>query len=168
VPRTSGYSYPRVTSIQIDVHPAGNTWYTWHMRFPSKSTYTTHTLPTGGPRTWQPFTLTQQSWTDSLLLRKSASDSTYQPGWVAYGTCLSFSPKYNHWSIALKPNIYWWTDYIDLLDPYHQHVISMFNICSRGPTHRSLTDTGGGYNLGGADFSPKGPTRSLVYPSSIN
>jgi hypothetical protein len=36
-------------------------------------------LSAGGPRTWQPFTLTQQSWTDSLLPRKSASDSTSQP-----------------------------------------------------------------------------------------
>jgi hypothetical protein len=43
-------------------------------------TYVTHTLLAGGPRTWQPFTLTQQSWTDLLLLRKSAPDSTSQPG----------------------------------------------------------------------------------------
>jgi hypothetical protein len=39
-----------------------------------------HTLSVSGPRTWQPFTLTQQSWTDSLLPRKSAPDSTSQPG----------------------------------------------------------------------------------------
>jgi hypothetical protein len=30
---------------------------------------------------------------------------------------------------------------------YHRHVIGMFNTCSRGPTERSLIDTGGGYNL---------------------
>jgi hypothetical protein len=29
---------------------------------------------------------------------------------------------------------------------YHQHAIGTFNTCSLGPTHRSLTDTGGGYN----------------------
>jgi hypothetical protein len=39
-----------------------------------------------------------------------------------------------------------------LLGPYLQHVINTFNTCSRGSTHRSLTDTGGGYNLGGASF----------------
>jgi hypothetical protein len=42
---------------------------------------------------WQPFTLTQQSWTDSPLLRKSAPNSTSQPDWVAHKTCLSFSPN---------------------------------------------------------------------------
>jgi hypothetical protein len=34
----------------------------------------------------------------------------------------------------------------------YQHAISMFNTCSRGPTQRSLIDTGEGYNLEGADF----------------
>jgi hypothetical protein len=29
---------------------------------------------------------------------------------------------------------------------YHQHAIGTFNTCSLGLTHRSLTDTGGGYN----------------------
>jgi hypothetical protein len=66
---------------------------------------------------------------------------------------------------------------LGLLDPYHQYAISMFNTCSQGPTHRSLTDTGGGYNLGGVGsphhtlqpsqpavlrFPPKGLARSQV------
>jgi hypothetical protein len=36
----------------------------------------------------------------------------------------------------------------------YQHAIGTLNACSRGPTHRFLTDTGrgGGYNLGGAGF----------------
>jgi hypothetical protein len=148
LPRTSSYSYPRVATIWIDVHPIGETWYTRYVCFSYQSTYATHTLPADGPRTWQPFTLTQQSWTYSLLLRKSASDSTTQPGWVVRRIRLSFSPKHNHWSSALKPNIYWWTCYISLLDLYHQHVISTFNTCSWGSIHRSLTNTGGGYNLG--------------------
>jgi hypothetical protein len=95
-----------------------------------------------------------------------------------------FLPQHNHWSSAPKPHNCWWTTYIDSLGPYHQHVISTFNTCSRGPTHRSLTDTGGGYNLGGADlthhtpqpfqptvlrFAPKGPARSQVnQPTIIN
>jgi hypothetical protein len=40
---------------------------------------------------------------------------------------------------------------LGLQSPYHQHVISTFNTCSQGPTHRSLTDTGRSYSLGGAD-----------------
>jgi hypothetical protein len=30
--------------------------------------------------------------------------------------------------------------------PIYQHVIGTFNTCSRGPTHWSFTNTGGGYN----------------------
>jgi hypothetical protein len=69
------------------------TWSTRHIRFPQQSTYATRILPTGGPHTWQPSTLAQQSWTDSLLPRKSAPDSTSQPSWVAHGTHLYFSPN---------------------------------------------------------------------------
>jgi hypothetical protein len=39
-----------------------------------------------------------------------------------------------------------------LLGPYHRHAIGTFNTCSWGQTYRSLTDTGGGYNLEGADL----------------
>jgi hypothetical protein len=55
---------------------------------------------------------------------------------------------------------------LGLLDPYHQYAISMFNTCPRGPTERSLTDIGGGYNLEGADFpriTPR-PSRPAVSP----
>jgi hypothetical protein len=125
----------------------GKIWYTRHVRFPRQPTYTTCMPPTGDPHTWQPFTLTQQSWTDSPLPRKSAPDSTSQPNWVACRTHLSFSPRHNHWSSAFKPNIYWRICCIGLLGPYHQHVISTFNTCSQGPTHQSLTDTSKNYNL---------------------
>jgi hypothetical protein len=64
-----------------------------HVRFARQSTYARRTLPVVGPRTWQYFTLIQQNWTDSLLLRKGAPDSTSQPVWVVRGTHLSFSPK---------------------------------------------------------------------------
>jgi hypothetical protein len=147
----------RVTVIWIDVHHAGKIWSTRHICFPRQSTYATRMLPMGDLRTWQPFTLTQQSWTDALLPRKRAPDSTSQPGWVVCGTHLSFSHKHNHWSSVLKSNICWWICYISLLGPYHQHVISTFNTCSWGPTHRSLTDTGGGYNLGGVGLPHRTP-----------
>jgi hypothetical protein len=64
-----------------------------------------------------------------------------------------------------------------LTRPIYQHAIKTFSTCSRGPTHRSLTDIGRGYKLEGAGFShhtpptfptdglhfwPKGPTRSQV------
>jgi hypothetical protein len=96
--------------------------------------------------------------------RFTAPDSTSPPGWVACETRLSFSPKCNYWNSVLKSNIYRWTCYIGLLDSYHQHVISTFNICSWGPTHRSLTDTGRGYNLRGTGLphhTPR-PFQSVV------
>jgi hypothetical protein len=43
-------------------------------------------------------------------------------------------------------------------------VIGTFNTCSQGPTHRSLTDTSGGYKLDGASFprtTPR-PSQSAV------
>jgi hypothetical protein len=39
-------------------------------------------------------------------------------------------------------------------------VISIFNTCSRGPTHRSLTDKSGGYNHESADFPQTTPRPS--------
>jgi hypothetical protein len=36
----------------------------------------------------------------------------------------------------------------------------MFNTCSREPTHRPLTDTGGGYNLRGVGFPNNSPRPS--------
>jgi hypothetical protein len=51
---------------------------------------------------------------------------------------------------------------------YHQYAIGIFNTCSQGPTHRSLTDTDGGYNLRGVGLlhthSPTFPTSYLHFP----
>jgi hypothetical protein len=41
---------------------------------------------------------------------------------------------------------------IRLLGSYLQYATNTFNTCSWMPTHRSLTNTDGGYNLGGAGF----------------
>jgi hypothetical protein len=46
---------------------------------------------------------------------------------------------------------------------YHRHAIGTFNTCSRGPNERSLIDTGGGYNLGGASLPC---THSLIFSTS--
>jgi hypothetical protein len=51
---------------------------------------------------------------------------------------------------------------------YHRHAIGTLNTCSWGPTERSLIDTGGGYNLGGAGLphthSPTFLTSYLPFP----
>jgi hypothetical protein len=124
---------------------------TRHLRFPRQSMYVRRTLPMGSPRTWQFFTLTQQSWTDSLLLRKSTPDSTSQPGWVVHGIHLSFSPNITIEAMRLSQTFVD-NKLLGLPGTYHQHAIGTFNTCSRGPTHQYLTDTGGGYNLVGASL----------------
>jgi hypothetical protein len=83
-------------------------------------------------RIQQPFASHQQGWTDALLSRKSAPDSTSQAGWVAHGIRPSFSPNTAIEAVHLGQAS---VDgrLLGLLDPYHQHVISTFNTCSRGP-----------------------------------
>jgi hypothetical protein len=124
----------------------GKTRPTWHVRFPRQSTYARRTLPMGDPHTWQPFVSHQQGWTDALLLRKIAPDSTSQPGWVIRGTRLSFSSNTTIESVRLSQAP------IDsrlpgLSGPYHWHAIDTFNTCSWVATPQSLTDTGGAYYI---------------------
>jgi hypothetical protein len=57
---------------------------------------------------------------------------------------------------------------LGLLDPYHRHVIGMLNTCSRGPSHRFLTDTGIGYNLGGVGFPHTTPRYSQPTVSTFH
>jgi hypothetical protein len=52
---------------------------------------------------------------------------------------------------------------LGLPGPHHWHAIGTFNTCSRGPTERSLIDTGGGYNLGGVGLPH---THSPTFPFS--
>jgi hypothetical protein len=95
---------------------------------------------------------------------------------VAHGTRLSFSLNTAIEAVCLSQAS---VDgrLLGLLGLYHQYAISTFNTRSRGPTHRSLTDIGRGYNIGGASlphhtprpfqpiiicFPPKGPVRSQI------
>jgi hypothetical protein len=111
-----------------------------------------------------------------LLPRKSAPDSTSQPGWVAHGIRLSFSPKTVIEAVGLNqaPMDGW---LLGLLGPYHWHAIGTFNTCSWVPTPQSLTDTGGGYHIEnlrigttlsppfpfeGSTDHPNGPARSQI------
>jgi hypothetical protein len=55
----------------------GKTRLIQHVCFPRQSTYVRCTLHASGPRTWQPFTSHQQSWTESLLPRKRAPDTIH-------------------------------------------------------------------------------------------
>jgi hypothetical protein len=62
---------------------------------------------------------------------------------VAHGTCLKFSPNTTIEEVRLSQTS---GDGMLLasLGSYHQYVINTSNTCPWGPTHRYLTDTGGG------------------------
>jgi hypothetical protein len=140
----------------------GRTRSTRHVRFPCQSMYAQRTLPTGGPHTWQPFTSHRQSWTESLQPRKRAPDTI--PSTPADRSTGPYSV-----SLPSQPMKQWRKSNIQqqqatrFIGPYHRHAIGAFNTCSWGPTERSLTDTGGGYKLEGADLSH---THSPTFPTS--
>jgi hypothetical protein len=83
--------------------------------------------------------------------------------WSICGFIPIFSPKPTNEIVEAKSSICWrWL--LGLPGSYHQHAIGTFNTCSRGPTHRSLTDTGGGYNLRGVGLphTTRWPSQSAV------
>jgi hypothetical protein len=167
LPQTSGYSYPRVVAIRIDVHPAGETQPTCH------------TLPTLSPcmvddhtyLAWSTYSnlshSRQQIWTDPLHPRRRAPDTIHNTmvirSTALYPASLPQHPKSSGEKSTPVDN---WL--LGLPGPYHRHAIGTFNTCSRGPTERSLIDTGGGYNLGGAGLphahSPTFPTSCPHFP----
>jgi hypothetical protein len=94
-----------------------------------------------------------------LLPRKSASNSTSQPDWVVHGTRLNFSPNTAIEAVGLSQSSID-NRLLGLPGPYHRYAIGTFNTCSWKPTHRSLINTGGGYNLGGAGLPHTTPRLS--------
>jgi hypothetical protein len=144
----------------------GKTRPIWHVRFPRQSTYARHTLPTGGPRTWQPFTRRRQILTDPTAPEKKGfrHNAQHADGPI-HGSIPSFSPELANEAggVSQAPV---GDQLLGIPDSYHRHAISTFNSCSRGPTHWSLTDTSGGYNRGGADFphTTSRPSQPIVSP----
>jgi hypothetical protein len=81
---------------------------------------------------------------------------------------LILPPMRQPWSSGKK---FWPSGYIATSAYWahkHQHVIGTFNTCSRGAAHRSLTDTGGGYNLGGANLPHTTPWPSQPVVSTFH
>jgi hypothetical protein len=68
----------------------------------------------------------------------------------------SHSQSYKQWR---KPDIHRRQD-TRLIRSINQHAINTFNTCSCGPIHLSLTDTDGGYSVGGASFQHHTPLPS--------
>jgi hypothetical protein len=146
----------------------GKTRPTRHVRFPRQSTYARRTLPADGSRTWQPFARHRQIWTDHTAPEKKGSQhNTQHADWPIHGSIPSFSPEPANEAggVSQAPE---GDQLLDLLSPYHRHAIDTFNTYSWEPTHQSLTDTGGGYNISGAGsphtHSPTFLTSCLSFP----
>jgi hypothetical protein len=120
----------------------GKTRPTHHVRFPLQPMHARHTLSTGSPRMWQSFTGSHEVEIVPYTRKKSWQLKTDWPsrrlGWHHSSSHVTALQKGREVSAQLLHS------YISLLGPYHQHTIGAFNTCSRVPTHRSITDTGGG------------------------
>jgi hypothetical protein len=169
LPQTSGYSYLRVAAIRIDVHHVGE-----------NPTNTPRTLPTPihihlayASYEQSPYVTTFHE--SSIELSRPAAPekkgSWHNSQRVAdrstgpYPTSLpsQLMKQWGQSQASINGRL------LGLLSPYHKYAIGMFNTCSRGATYRSLTDTGGGYNLEGASFlrtTPR-PSRPAVSPFHI-
>jgi hypothetical protein len=138
----------------------GKTWQTRHMH-PTLDPHMTldHTYL---PRSAHNSLLLshQQSWAGPPLPRKRATDLIHS---------VTIDRSVSSYPVSLPTqSLKQWGQSQSLVDdgllglpsPSLRHVISTFNTCSQGPTHRSLTDTDEGYNLGGAGFPHHTPQPS--------
>jgi hypothetical protein len=139
---------------------------------------THHTLSTLSPRivhnhtylTWSAYSNLwyshQQIWTDPLHPRRRAPDTIHSTTVIRsvgpYPASLPQQPKSSR-----EKSSSCWQPTTRLTGAYHQHAIGTFNTCLRGPTERSLIDTGGGYNFEGAGLPhthfPTFPTSCLPF-----
>jgi hypothetical protein len=129
-----------------------------------KTQPTRHTLSTLSPHmvhdhtylTWSTYSnfsyRRQQIWTDPLHPRRRAPDTIHSTTVVrSTGSYLASLPQQPKSSGEKSTPVDNWL--LGLPGPYHRYAMGTFNTCLRGPTERSLIDTGGGYNLGGAGLS---------------
>jgi hypothetical protein len=160
LPQTSGYSYLRVAAIRIDVHPAGenptNMTCTLHTSVHVRLTYTSCGRSPYVATFHEPST----EWRRATAPEKMGSRHNPQhASWPICGSVSSFSPKPTNEIVGAKSSIYRWyaTSFIGPISPtYDQYIQYLL----AGPTHRSLTNTGGGYNFGGAVFPHTTPRYS--------
>jgi hypothetical protein len=108
LPRTSGYSYPRVAAIEIDVHPTGE-----------NPTNTTRTLPTPVHVRLVYASCERSPYVATLHKSSAGLDGCTAPEKKCSRLHLSarlsglwdplqFLSQHNHWSSALKPSTCWW------------------------------------------------------------
>jgi hypothetical protein len=107
--------------------------------------HTSHVVHVG-----QPFTSHHKVETDPYTRKKSWQPKTDWPSCVLGGLILP--PMWHPWSRGERFRPSGYTTTSAYWAHKHRHAIGTFNTCLRGPTHRSLTNTGRGYCLGGASL----------------
>jgi hypothetical protein len=122
-----------------------------------------------------------QRWTDPIAPEKKGSRHNPQPSWVIHKSATQFLSQHSHWS-SNESQTSIDSRLLGLPSPYHRHAIGTFNTCSRVPTSRSLTDTGGGYHIEnlriatslsppfpseGSTDPPNGPDRSQIIQTTF-
>jgi hypothetical protein len=165
MPQTSDYSYPRVTTIRIDVHPAGK-------KPDQHITYASHAsprmlvvrflqaVPIRDNLSW---VMVNESRPTAPEKKGSQHNPQHAADWSAglYPASLS-SQLMKQWGqrqASINGRL------LGLLGPHHQYAIVTFNTCSWGPTKRSLTNTSGGYNIEGVNFPCTTPRPSWLVVS---
>jgi hypothetical protein len=129
----------------------GKTWPTRHVRF-------LRTVPVRGNLSWVINKVGQSHCSrEKGLPTQSTAHRLTDPH-----VCTQFISRANKWS-SVESHTSINNRLLGLPGPYHRHAIGTFNTCSWGPTHRSLTNIGGSYNIGGAGF-PR--THSLTFPTN--
>jgi hypothetical protein len=157
------YTYPWLAAIRIDIHPVGenpiNTPHTFHARFMyGPRPYISH-----GMRR-KTFTTPHGDETCPYTWKKSWQQKTDCPT-IILGHLI---PHHDSIGVGERGSVQLVTQLHQLTGPIYQHAIGTFNGCSRWPTHRSLIDTGRGYNLGGAGFSDTTPRPSQPAVSTFH
>jgi hypothetical protein len=140
----------------------GKTWPTHHTlsmlssRMTLNHTYLTHSAYSNLSHS------RQQIWTVSLPPRRRAPDPIHNmmADWSTglYPASLPQQPIKQWGGGGSQASV--GNRLLGLPSLYHWHAIGTFNTCSQGLTHRSLTDTGRGYNLEGANFPRHTPQLS--------
>jgi hypothetical protein len=176
LPRTSGYSYPRVAAIQIDVHLAGETPTNMTRMLPMS----VHVCPTYASLGWSPYVVTfHETLTDldrfHFSGEKGSRHNPLHASWPIRESIPSFSPEPANEAGGVRQTSVG-DQLLGLPGPYHWHTIGTFNTCSLGPTHQSFTDIDGvtalevpAFHIALPDLSnqlspisPKDPARSLI------
>jgi hypothetical protein len=98
--------------------------------------------------------------------KKGSRHNPQHAGRPIHGFILNFSPKLTNEAVSLSQASVDY-DLLGLPGPYHRHAIGTFNTCSWVPTPRSLTDTGGGYNIETSELPQHSPCPVSIL-SNIN